>query len=670
MVFGNKVLTLTANQPVEESLREGESNRNRVTDKRLQLVGGADWSNCGRSDDVVMHFPDPHGKGFPTKYSLTDWGGDFTDSIGGRLDLNGMVFSGKKEYLDGLVGSSTVQLWNGYPQYYSTKKVPGTNAWFALRRSQNGHLLLQRTDRHTNEGDAKSYVGIQLFPAALPLGTSGKTWKFSPGNTDLDGLPSSQFDVTIRLDCCKTTYGSLGGDGEMGYSRTIKKVTWSTPGIWSDARGLGSKCGKAANGFPNGVRKRSVKCGGQSDCQTCAYTDETDTKPATLEAYTYACGTVATTKTTATIPCTNVPYTITVKTKIDCTAQGTRYKVTLAECRAKQPCQCDGNNPQGSIILDETDPCCNWQGDRGATLPGTHCGEQPQTWVTYWCPCAKCIGNQPSSQLHPASKSAAAVAVPVVLLLLAASVAGIAFVIRRIQNGNLPLPAQGNNANVVTNQTFDNTATPMARTGSVVVLGNNRQRYLVPMEPERVRPAPSADGGSDSDYVPPSAAQARAYDMNPLLGAYDRSVQLAVYEEVDEDAGSSTTAAPPTAQLGADGYMDDSSVNQPQEIEYATAAPPTAQLGADGYMDDSSVNQPQEIEYATAAPPTAQLGADGYMDDSSVNQPQEIEYATAVQTTLSDTADYSVSAPLPSTAVYSPPVGSTEVVLAAYSSHV
>lgn len=57
-----------------------------------ELVGGADWSNCGISDDVVMHFPDPHGKGFPTKYSVTDWGGDSTESIGGgRLDLNGYV---------------------------------------------------------------------------------------------------------------------------------------------------------------------------------------------------------------------------------------------------------------------------------------------------------------------------------------------------------------------------------------------------------------------------------------------------------------------------------------------------------------------------------------------------------------------------------------------------
>lgn len=58
-----------------------------------ELVSGADWSNCGRSDDVVMHFPDPHGKGFPTKFSLTDWGGDSTGPLGGTesLDLNGYV---------------------------------------------------------------------------------------------------------------------------------------------------------------------------------------------------------------------------------------------------------------------------------------------------------------------------------------------------------------------------------------------------------------------------------------------------------------------------------------------------------------------------------------------------------------------------------------------------
>eukprot|EP00729_Bicosta_minor_P015623 gene15623-5705_t len=542
-----------------------------------ELVGGADWSNCGSGDDVVMHFPDPHGKGFPTKYSLTDWGGDRTDSLvwGLGIDLNGMVFSGRKPYIDGLDGSSTVALWNGYPQYYSTKQIPGTDAWFALRRSTNGHLLLQRTDRHTTEANLYSYVGINLLKSTssttkLPSGKAGKTWKYSPGEPALNDLPSSQFNVTIRLDCCKAT----------------TKVTWGTPGPWSDAPGLGSKCGQDANGFPNGVRERSVQCGGQSDCQTCAYTDETDTKPATRDFNFYACTTVAPTPST---PCPNVPHTITAKTKISCSAQWTQYKIDRAVCGATPPCQCDGNN-QGSTILDQTKPCCNWQSSLGTTLPGSKCGQQPKARVTYTCPFA----------------------VPVVLLLLAASLAGIAVVIRRKQNGNMPLPVQDNNANVITNQTFDNTAAPMARTGSVVVLGNNRQRYLVPMEPERVRPAPSADGGSDSDYVPPSAAQARAYDRNPLLGAYDRSVQLAVYEEVDEDAGSSTAAAPPTAQLGADGYMDDSSVNQPQEIEYAAAAP----------------------------------------------------------SALSDTADYSVSAALPSTAVYSPTVGSAEVALAAVSSHV
>ena len=57
-----------------------------------QAVDGALWDNCGAGDDVVMHFPDPHGKGFPTQLSLTDWGGDSTESIGGgRLDLNGYV---------------------------------------------------------------------------------------------------------------------------------------------------------------------------------------------------------------------------------------------------------------------------------------------------------------------------------------------------------------------------------------------------------------------------------------------------------------------------------------------------------------------------------------------------------------------------------------------------
>lgn len=62
-----------------------------------ELVSGEDWhaswANCGSGDDVVMHFPDPHGKGFPTKYSLTDWGGDSTSPLGGTefLDLNGYV---------------------------------------------------------------------------------------------------------------------------------------------------------------------------------------------------------------------------------------------------------------------------------------------------------------------------------------------------------------------------------------------------------------------------------------------------------------------------------------------------------------------------------------------------------------------------------------------------
>lgn len=56
-----------------------------------QAVDGASWANCGAGDDVVMHFPDPHGKGFPTKYSVTDWGGDSTESLTGGLDLNGCV---------------------------------------------------------------------------------------------------------------------------------------------------------------------------------------------------------------------------------------------------------------------------------------------------------------------------------------------------------------------------------------------------------------------------------------------------------------------------------------------------------------------------------------------------------------------------------------------------
>eukprot|EP00729_Bicosta_minor_P005481 gene5481-10938_t len=287
-----------------------------------ELVGGADWSNCGISDDVVMHFPDPHGKGFPTQLSLTDWGGDSTSPLGGTesLDLNGMVFSGRKPYIDGLAGDLTVPWWNGYPQYYSTKQIPGTNAWFALRRSDNGHLLLQRTDLHTSEGDANSYVGINLSPSTteLPSGMAGETWKYSPGNPVLNGLPSSQFDVTIRLDCCKVTYAPYGGEMEIGFSRSINRVTWDTPGPWSDARGLGSTCGLDANGFPNGVRKRLVQCGGHPDCQTCAYTDETDTKPATRDVDFYACTTVAL---TASTPCPNVPHTITARTKTSCSAQ-------------------------------------------------------------------------------------------------------------------------------------------------------------------------------------------------------------------------------------------------------------------------------------------------------------------------------------------------------------
>lgn len=281
----------------------------------------------------------------------------------------------------------------------STKQIPGTDAWLALRRSNNGHLLLQRTDRHTSEGDARSYVGINLWTATteLPSGKAGETWKYSPGNPALDDLPSSQFDVTIRLDCCGTIYGPLGGEAEgNGYLRTIKKVTWGTPGPWSNAPGLGSTCGLDANGFPNGVRKRLVKCGGQPDCQTCAYTDGTDKKPATRDFNFYACGTVA--PTTTTTPCPNVPHTITEKTKISCSAQGTQYRIGVAVCGATPPCQCDGNN-QGSTILDQTKPCCEWQGSLGATLPGSKCGQQPQALITYTCHCADCIGSKPTPAL-------------------------------------------------------------------------------------------------------------------------------------------------------------------------------------------------------------------------------------------------------------------------------
>lgn len=208
-----------------------------------------------------------------------------------------------------------------------------------MRRSDNGHLLLQRTDRHTSEGDARSYVSINLSPSTskLPSGKAGETWKYSPGNTALNGLPSSQFDVTIRLDCCAVTHGGFGGEGEIGFSRSINRVTWDAPGRWSDARSLNSKCGLDANGFPNGVRKRLVKCGGHPDCQTCAYTDETDTKPATLEVYTYACSIVATTKTTTPTPCPNVPHTILTKTIISCSAQGTQYRIDKAVCGATPP---------------------------------------------------------------------------------------------------------------------------------------------------------------------------------------------------------------------------------------------------------------------------------------------------------------------------------------------
>eukprot|EP00729_Bicosta_minor_P005479 gene5479-10936_t len=304
-----------------------------------EAVDGASWANCGSGDDVVMHFPDPHGKGFPTQLSLTDWGGDSTDSIGGRLDLNGMVFSNLRGRIDGLDGSGSLITWNNYPQYY-------------------------------------------VSPFVCNCGANSK------------GLPQSQMKVTIRLDCCKAT----------------TKVTWGTPGTWSEARGLGSKCGLDTNGFPNGVRKRLVKCGDQSDCQTCKYTDETDTKPATLEAYAYACGTVAPTTTT---PCPNVPHTITAKTKISCSTQGTQYIIGEAVCGATLPCKCDGNN-QGSTILDKTEPCCNWQGSLGATLPGTKCGQQPKAWP------------------QPEPLSTPAVAVPVVLLLLLTIVI-IVYALRRQQ---------------------------------------------------------------------------------------------------------------------------------------------------------------------------------------------------------------------------------------------
>ena len=51
-----------------------------------QLATGADWHNCKKTDYVLMSFPEPHGKGWPTKFSFEEWGGDTTNVFGAELD--------------------------------------------------------------------------------------------------------------------------------------------------------------------------------------------------------------------------------------------------------------------------------------------------------------------------------------------------------------------------------------------------------------------------------------------------------------------------------------------------------------------------------------------------------------------------------------------------------
>ena len=50
-----------------------------------QLAAGGVWRNCEETDYVLMSFPEPHGKGWPTGLSTT-WGRDTTKLNGAELD--------------------------------------------------------------------------------------------------------------------------------------------------------------------------------------------------------------------------------------------------------------------------------------------------------------------------------------------------------------------------------------------------------------------------------------------------------------------------------------------------------------------------------------------------------------------------------------------------------
>lgn len=107
-----------------------------------------------------------------------------------------------------------------------------------------------------------------------------------------------------------------------------------------------------------------------------------------------------------------------------------------------------------------------------------------------------------------------------------------------------------------------------------------------------------AAGGIASDSTAVFYDMAVAYELNLNSGAdqHDPS-PTAAYEEID-------VVAPRQTQLAADGYVQDTFVNRPQDIVYATpvnTAPSQAQLAADGYVYDASVNRPSDTSYATAA---------------------------------------------------------------------
>ena len=52
-----------------------------------QLAAGGVWVGCQKTDNIFMSFPEPHGKAWPTQFSVADFWGDTTKFQGVELDV-------------------------------------------------------------------------------------------------------------------------------------------------------------------------------------------------------------------------------------------------------------------------------------------------------------------------------------------------------------------------------------------------------------------------------------------------------------------------------------------------------------------------------------------------------------------------------------------------------